>query len=151
MDLSQLSDHLKSLIDPKDRARLGLDTETAAPDPVTLGLSGNEHQNSRLILEPAEHDLVMKWAKYQGLLVLHAGTHKAVNDLPPGWPDFSLVYGAAVCLVEMKTKTRWRADQVALRAKLEAQSTPVFVTRDATGTIEVFKAWLAAHFGWKPK
>jgi hypothetical protein len=104
-----------------------------------------------LILESDEHDQVMKWAHYQQLFVLHAGTHKAVSDLPPGWPDFSLIYSSRVCLVEMKVVYRFRLDQLRLIERLAKQDTPVFIARDSVQTIEVFKGWLLLNFGWSPK
>jgi hypothetical protein len=108
-------------------------------------------KRSGLILEPDEHDKVMEWAHYQELLVIHAGTHKAVSDLPPGWPDFTLVYGASVCLVEMKVILRFRMDQLRVIDKLAEQGTPVFISRDSVQTIDHFKAWLLLNFNWRPK
>ena len=57
-------------------------------------------------LESKEHDVVMAWASWNGLYIIHARCRRRVHDLPPGWPDFNLIYGNKIPLVEMKVHTK---------------------------------------------
>jgi hypothetical protein len=137
--LSDLNAKQLSLIDPKDQALLKV-------KPVT-----EEQLEAKCAkLEGKEHDVVMAWASRNGLYIIHASCRRRVHDLPPGWPDFALVYGNRVACVEMKVHTKPRVDQVRTFRELDSQGTDVKITWSADETIRYFSGWLWEHFRWMP-
>jgi hypothetical protein len=141
VQLRDLNQKQQSLIDPHDLALLG--TRTSAETEETLFAKADK-------LESKEHGIVMRWAKRNRLRVLHARTSSRVHDLPPGWPDFTLIRGPKVAFAEMKVHTRERPEQEQMRLELESQGADIKVTWSADETIRFFKGWLWEHFRWVP-
>lgn len=156
MKLAELSDYQISLIDPVDRLKLGLASEPATQpardqNHVFCGSGASGRAIHPIGSETDQHNEVLKWAKWQELHVLHARTSEAVHDLPPGWPDFTLLYADRALLIEMKVNNRWRECQLQMLAALLRNGTAVLITADAYSTIAAIKEWLASNFGWRPK
>lgn len=102
-------------------------------------------------LEREEHKIVMSWCKRNGLKCIHAGTHRKVHDLEPGWPDFSLIYENQVFLAEMKVGSNTLSeDQKRVMKELALNRTIVTVTGSAAETISKMRLWLKSSFGWEP-
>jgi hypothetical protein len=134
----ELNDKLIELMDVKDREALGVRTPEERVEKVECQAEGKEHE------------LVMAWVRLHGLKCIHAPTTRRVHDLEPGWPDFTLVYGNRVLLLEMKVSSKLREDQRRVIRELDAQGTEVHLTYSGDETIRHMRAWLWENFRWTP-
>lgn len=101
--------------------------------------------------EKADHKRVMSWVARNKLECIHAPTFRRVHDLPPGWPDFTLIFGDRHLFVELKSaRGRLSQAQLEMKAKLEAQGATVYVKFSYDSTRRLMIGWLWEVARWTP-
>jgi VRR-NUC domain len=101
--------------------------------------------------EKADHKRVMAWVARNELKCIHAPTFRRVHDLPPGWPDFTLIWGDQHLFVELKSaRGRLSPAQLEMKAKLEAQGATVYVKFSYESTKRLMIGWLWEVARWRP-
>ena len=142
IDSKVIPDNIARWLSPEDRRMLGkgaMTTEQA----VQKAVFNNEKE---------EHKTVLTWLKRNQLKYIHAGTHRAVHDLEPGHPDFTVFFADQFRFYEMKVEGgKFSPDQLRVIAEHATNQTSVWVTISADQTISYIKNWLYASYGWIPK
>lgn len=101
--------------------------------------------------EKADHKLVMSWVSRNELECIHAPTFRRVHDLPPGWPDFTFIWGDHHLFVELKSaKGRLSPAQIEMKAKLESQGATVYVKFSYDQVRRLVIGWLWEIARWTP-
>jgi hypothetical protein len=140
----------KTLVIPENILKL-----MAAPDRAALGKSGRlstEIQAANEVrAEKEEHKLIRAWADLQQIPYLHdPWSWRKSGVLPPGWPDFTFIYGREQLLIEVKVGgNKLDEKQKEWIAKLLSHGTPVLVTGGFAETAEAVRRW-AGPLGWTP-
>jgi hypothetical protein len=136
-----LPPNIRNKIDPADRRALG-----------KAGMTTEENIDAKRTKdEKADHNRVMSWVRRNELECIHAPTFRRVHDLPPGWPDFSLIWGDRILFVELKSaRGRLSPAQLEMKAKLEAQGATVYVKFSYESTKRLMIGWLWEVARWRP-
>jgi hypothetical protein len=136
-----LPPNIRDKMAPSDRRPLG-----------KAGMTTEENIDAKLTKdEKADHKLIMSWVARNELECIHAPTFRRVHDLPPGWPDFSLIWGDRILFVELKSaRGRLSPAQLEMKAKLEAQGATVYVKFSYESTRRLMIGWLWEHARWTP-
>jgi VRR-NUC domain len=137
IDLANLNDKQRGLIDPADRKRIGRAGMTAA--------EGHERLLRRL--ERDEQNTLASWLALReadGVLVYDWSTTHRRTTNRRGMPDFRIYRGERALLGEMKIEDgRLSRDQLEMLQKFSRAGTTVQVWNSAAQAIERIRDWLA--------
>lgn len=130
MELSDLNDKQKSLIDPKDRKTLGARAMTYK----------EAEQGAEVKLEKDLHDQYLAYLRRNGFSmdqVIHAPMNKK-SHLPEGWPDFTVFRDGKVMMIEFKVNyNKLSEKQEALLDRLISQGFSAYVLRNYSSAMLV--------------
>ena len=134
IDLASLTDRQRELMEPADRAALGIEAPSKTRLRMLRTLERDEQKTlaSWLNLREADGVLVYDWSS----------TNRRVT-CRNGMPDFKLYAGGRALLGEMKVgAAELSADQAAMVAKFARSGTEVQIWRSAMQAIEQIRNWL---------
>jgi hypothetical protein len=132
-----VADNIARLIAPEERKKHGITT-------AQENIDAKETKD-----EKADHNRVMSWVSRNELLCIHAPTFRRVHDLPPGWPDFTFIWGDRHLFVELKSvRGRLSPAQREVKALLESQGGTVYVKYSYDQVRRLVMGWLHEVGRW---
>jgi hypothetical protein len=132
INLSDLNEQQRSLIDQKDRKSLKISSREERIEKAVIGT------------EKLEHEQVLAWAHRNNLEPIHAACHRKVQDLPAGWPDFTFTVNNRVLFIEMKVHGgKLSEDQKRMHALLVHLGNEVHITGSYPETRDLVERWLS--------
>jgi hypothetical protein len=100
--------------------------------------------------EKKEHSTFVNWCLLNDIPCRRDRMDKRITG-NVGWPDFTLVYGNRVLLLEFKVGgNKLSDDQKQVHAHFERTGTDVMVCYSADEAIRKAKGWLWEHWHWEP-
>ena len=142
----QLNDRLLRLMSPEDRALYG-----QVRGDKRAGLTAEESvRHGARRDEKRQHHILMNWLLRNQVPYDRSRMDRRVTS-QIGWPDFKIIYGNQILLIEMKEPgCELSTEQKKTSEFLEQTGTDYHVSYSADEAIRLVSGWLRANWRWQP-